>query len=274
MTRSVMVLGAGVIGVCTSYALARRGWSVTLVDRAHGAARETSFANGAQLSYTYTDALAQPALLRKIPGLLAGLDPAFRIRPSFDPQFLCWTLAFLRNCTEARFARNTLAGLELALESQIAMQKLEARHRIDFAQQTAGKMLIYRDGQAFARAQQVSRLKQRDGVEHYILSGGEAKAIEPALADVGSIEGAVWAPREAVGDPHRFCQAMVDILQKDYQVRTVFGFAARTLLHKSDRFVLVGAKGRSWRQAGSSSVLAPMRRHSCGIWASTSPYSP
>ena len=47
----VVVIGAGVVGVATAYALARRGKRVHLVDRAAGPALGTSFANGAQLSY-------------------------------------------------------------------------------------------------------------------------------------------------------------------------------------------------------------------------------
>ena len=47
-TADVTVLGAGVVGMATAYAAARRGLSVRLVDRAAGPALGTSFANGAQ----------------------------------------------------------------------------------------------------------------------------------------------------------------------------------------------------------------------------------
>ena len=47
----VAVIGAGVVGLATAYALARRGRRVVMVDRAPGPALQTSFANGAQLSY-------------------------------------------------------------------------------------------------------------------------------------------------------------------------------------------------------------------------------
>ena len=45
------VLGAGVVGMATAWAAARRGLSVEIVDRAQGPAMGASFANGAQLSY-------------------------------------------------------------------------------------------------------------------------------------------------------------------------------------------------------------------------------
>jgi D-amino-acid dehydrogenase len=112
VTSDVLVLGAGVVGVATAEALVRRGLSVTLVDRAQGPGRGASFANGGQLSYSYTDALASPSLLKRLPGILAATDPAFRVAVRFDPDYLRWCLAFFANGSAGRFAANSLAGLD------------------------------------------------------------------------------------------------------------------------------------------------------------------
>jgi D-amino-acid dehydrogenase len=44
------VIGAGITGITTAYALQERGHSVTVIDRQPLPAMETSFANGGQLS--------------------------------------------------------------------------------------------------------------------------------------------------------------------------------------------------------------------------------
>src|SRR3546814_12801427 len=62
----VVVLGAGVVGVTTAYALVQRGFTVAIADRRAGPGLETSYANGGQLSYAYSDALASPGLLRQL----------------------------------------------------------------------------------------------------------------------------------------------------------------------------------------------------------------
>src|SRR3546814_6964962 len=82
MTRAVdvVVLGAGVVGVTTAYALVQRGFTVAIADRRAGPGLETSYANGGQLSYAYSDALASPGLLRKLPFLVTGGDPALDLR--------------------------------------------------------------------------------------------------------------------------------------------------------------------------------------------------
>ena len=48
--KTIAVIGGGITGVTTAYALAKRGFSVTLFERHRYAAMETSFANGGQLS--------------------------------------------------------------------------------------------------------------------------------------------------------------------------------------------------------------------------------
>lgn len=220
----VIVLGAGVVGVTTAYSLARRGLKVAIVDRAKGPGRGASFANGAQLSYAYTDAFGSPAMLKKLPLLALGRDPSFRIRATVDPDFLEWGLRFLRNCTSARFSRNTRAGLVLALESRLAMHALIERHKFDFGHEVAGKMHLFYSGSAFTVARQVMALKRGHGAVQNALSPKEALAIEPALAGAVGLAGVTHSPEDEVGDPFRFATGLLDVLVRDYGVETYFGF--------------------------------------------------
>ena len=61
----VAVLGAGVAGLSSAYYLARDGHQVTVIERSGGVALATSYANGAQLSYSYADPWPGPACCRK-----------------------------------------------------------------------------------------------------------------------------------------------------------------------------------------------------------------
>ena len=48
--KTIAVIGGGITGITTAYALAKRGFAVTLLEKHRYAAMETSFANGGQLS--------------------------------------------------------------------------------------------------------------------------------------------------------------------------------------------------------------------------------
>ncbi len=278
--KSALVIGAGVVGVTTAYALARRGVAVTLIDKADGPARGASFANGAQLSYCYTEAMASPALLRHLPALALGLDPAFRLKPYFDPGALVWLLRLLRNATAGQFRANTLAGLTLGLESQLAMQALLDRHPLEFGHKVAGKMIVYQIEQAFASARAMVDLKRPYGAQQEVLSPAEAIRIEPALAArTDPIVGAIYAPQEALGDPHRFCEGLLSVLEHDYGVSvrmgttvaswedapdTVSAICASGERIEADHLVLcAGIEARSHlKRLGLGSALMPMKGYS------------
>lgn len=240
LPRSAIVVGAGVVGVATAWALARRGVAVTIIERASGPGQGASFANGAQLSYIYTDALANPALLRRIPALVLGLDPGLSLSPRLDPGMIGWLLAFLRNATTNAFLANTAAGLALGLESRLALHDLLARHPIDFGHRMAGKIVVYRDQTAFSAACRLVDLKLQHGGVQNILDPTAAIGIEPALASQpGQMVGAIHSPQEELGDPHRFCQAMIELLTASYGVSIKFGAAVQ-----------------GWQEAAGSVVVA------------------
>lgn len=239
----VAVIGAGVVGIATAYALTRRGRRVILLDRAPGPALETSFANGAQLSYAYTDAMAGPALWKQLPLMLAGRDRAFRTRISADPDFWRWGLTFLRNATRHHLQENTLATLTLAMESRAAMAGLLARHPIDFDHRVAGKLHVYYNAASLPAARAMIERKRPFGVRQQLVDADEAIAIEPALAGARGIAGVVYSPEEEVGDPWRFANGLLEVLRTHHDVDARFGFDLQGLRHDGSQWRVEARNG-------------------------------
>ena len=131
----VCVLGAGVIGLTTAWALSEAGCEVAVVDRETVPGRGASAANGAQLSYSYVAPLASPDTLRHLPALLLDRDGPLRVRPGLDPDFLRWAVAFLRACRTGVARETTAAQLALA-----ALSRAE-RYSVLYRVQTASPAL-------------------------------------------------------------------------------------------------------------------------------------
>lgn len=215
----VAVLGAGVTGVATAYYLAERGHSVTLVDRAAGVAAATSFANGSQLSYSYTDSLAKPEFLPKIPGLLLGVDPAIRVGWLSNTYLAAWGLKFLAQCTHSKARENTLAVLDTAMRSAQLMQSLRARMELNFAFRDAGKLVLLDDAEELEAAAKRAEMKLKRGCETKVVSAAEALQLEPTLAALpGEFAGAIYSPGDQVGDAQAFSAGLVRWLQKTRDV--------------------------------------------------------
>lgn len=209
----VVVLGAGVVGVTTAYYLAERGHSVTVVDRAGSVAAGASAGNGAQLSYSFTDAMASPALLSKIPKMMTGLDPAFYVRPPLNSQLVCWGQAFLRQCSGHHNRQNTTAVLQLALRSASLMDDLRCRTGLEFSFRQAGKLVMLNGHAAMTDAAKMCALKRQYGCDARVVTFAEAVAIEPALTHMkNKYSGAVYSENDQVGNSLEFTTGLAQWL--------------------------------------------------------------
>ena len=222
--RTALVVGGGIIGVTSAYALAREGWRVQLAEKNGDVALGTSFGNGRQLSYGYCNALANPRLLRQLPSLLLNRDSAFRLTPRFDVQSAGWIANFIKNCTASAYRRNTLASCALAQQSMHAMQRLLERHPLNFDRQPSGKLIVLQTEQDVEAAQHSQQLRNGCGVQQSLLNWEEAKALEPSLAQMSvDMAGALYSARDETGDCRKFSAALLEILRLDYGVEFLAG---------------------------------------------------
>ena len=107
MSGRVIVLGAGMVGVCCALSLQARGNAVTLIDR-KSAGRETSFGNSGVLSRSSVFPINGPGIWRNLPAYAMNRHPAVRWRGSLlrEPR---WIIGFLAEATAESVARRSRA---------------------------------------------------------------------------------------------------------------------------------------------------------------------
>jgi D-amino-acid dehydrogenase len=201
--RHVCVIGAGVVGCATAYALASAGLSVTLIDAEAGPSRLASFANGAQLSYSHVQPLATPDLLPQLPGLLLSRHSPLRFSLQLDPHQWTWGLRFLLACNAATVERSTVALLRLAYLSRDTLAAWMRSAPLQFEHATRGKLVLYGDAASLAAAARQVEMQRHHGAQQHLATPQDCARIEPALASQAHrFAGGVWTPDEAVGDAH------------------------------------------------------------------------
>jgi len=236
----VVVLGAGVVGVTTAYYLSERGHRVTVVDRAETVATGASAGNGGQLSYSFTDAMASPALLSKIPKMMAGLDPAFYVRPTLNTQLACWSQAFLRQCSSHQNRQNTTAVLQLALRSDALMTGLRSKTSLEFSFRKAGKLVMLGDHAALTQAAKVCALKRQYGCDARVVTLAEAVAIEPALKHMkNAYTGAVYSENDQVGNSLDFTIGLSRWLTLNRETVFKLGTTVEKIVTRGNKLVAV-----------------------------------
>jgi D-amino-acid dehydrogenase len=210
----VCVLGAGIVGLATAWQLQREGHEVTVVDRATPGAG-ASGGNGAQLSYSYVQPLADPAIWRQLPGLLLSPSSPLKLRPALDPQQWRWGLQFLARCN-ARASRETTARLlALAALSRAGFEQMLADAQLDCDFSATGKLVLYPSATSFDAARRQTDLQRTLGSQQTAVSAAECVALEPALASYQpQIAGAIHTPSECAVDCQKVCSGLHDLLRQ------------------------------------------------------------
>ncbi|CAG9177186.1 NAD(P)/FAD-dependent oxidoreductase [Cupriavidus pinatubonensis] len=200
MTKDIVVLGAGMVGVCTALALRQRGHAVVLVDR-QAPGRETSYGNAGIIQREAVQPYAFPrewqAILRVAlrqgndvhyhPGALAHLSPTLMRywRESAPDRYASIVTAYsalIRHCLSEHERLITLAG----------------------AQDLVGKsgwLQGYRMAQAFDRAaSEAAAIARGYELDCKVLDQAGVVATEPAIS--GKLAGAIhWRDPWTIADP-------------------------------------------------------------------------
>lgn len=227
MAKQVCIIGGGVIGLASAYALVRADHEVTVIDARDALGRETSFANGGQLSYRYVAPLADAGVpLQAIGWLLRG-DSPLKLRPRLDPQQWRWMAAFLRACRGSVNKRNAAHLLRLASLSQDTLQQWREHDRLEgFNWRRNGKLVTFRRAGSFEHA----RGKVADILQQQVLSAADCARVEPALAE-GDFVGGIYTPNEEVADCHAFCQRLAARLDASGRCRFLLGRKVTAIRH-------------------------------------------
>jgi D-amino-acid dehydrogenase len=200
----IAVIGAGITGITTTYALIDRGHTVTVFDRQRYAAMETSFANGGQLSASNAEVWNQPSTLLKVARWLWKSDAPLLLNLTPSWHKYSWLAEFVAQIPHYR--RNTVATVKLALEARRALFALAERESIQFDLEKRGILHIYGDRSSFQHAAKANLLLREGGLERYAVNADEIQAIEPALH--GAYYGGFYTPSDATGDIHKFTRGL------------------------------------------------------------------
>ena len=196
----IAIIGAGITGITTAYALLDRGFAVTVLDRQRYAAMDTSFANGGQLSASNAEVWnGWPTVLKGLKWMLNPRAPLL-VNPKPSWHKLSWMAEFV--AAIPHYERNTVETARLAILARQVLFGMAQRERIDFDAASRGILHVYRDRTGFETAARVNRLLAQGGLERRAVTPAEMRAIEPALH--GTYHGGFFTESDSTGDIHKF----------------------------------------------------------------------
>src|SRR5690242_12752443 len=176
----VAIVGGGVIGLSTAWALVRRGASVRVIDPGPPE-RAASFGNAGWVCPTLADPVPAPGLVGQSLRWMLRFDSPLYIAPRFDPSFMSWLFAFWRNCRPGPYA----AGFEATARLGATTIPLHDRMRADgvqFEEHRNGLLFAYENRAALEHDHAALAPLGRYGwVVPTLLAGDDVRDEEPAL---------------------------------------------------------------------------------------------
>lgn len=218
----VIVLGAGIIGTSSAWFLNKAGHDVSVIERQPGAAQETSFANGGQISVSHAEPWSNPSAPLKILKWMARDDAPLLFRPRPELLQCLWGLNFLRECTQTRTDQNIRQIIAMAEYSRQTLQSLRHETGIDYDCLQKGILHFYTDQKEFRRASHTAKFIRELGCPRQSIDADEVIRIEPALAHMrDKIVGGDFTETDESGDIYKFTSGLA---QQAAQAGVAFQF--------------------------------------------------
>ncbi|MFN3880195.1 MAG: D-amino acid dehydrogenase [Nitrincola lacisaponensis] len=202
--QSIAVIGGGITGVTSAYALAKRGYQVTLFEKQRYAAMETSFANGGQLSASNAEVWTCWSTVMKGLKWMLKKDAPLLVNPKPSWHKFSWFAEFMAAIPQ--YEANTTETARMAIAARELLFSWAEAENIDFDLKQKGILHIYRDKAGFEHAQRVSRLLAKGGLVRETLAPSDIQRIEPTLK--GQYYGGFLTPSDSTGDIHKYTQGL------------------------------------------------------------------
>lgn len=206
----VVVVGGGVVGLCTAYYLASAGLAVEVVERramGSGASR----GNAGWVCLSHSTPVPSPGVVQYALRSLGRPDSPLYLRPLPDPAFVRWLWRFWRSSTPATFRRGYAAVAELNRDT---FDLFDGLHDAGIETTLSRPGMVH----AFlspgeARHHLAIQREMADGrypLPDDVTTGDEAHLLDDALSP--GVQAAYLVEGEGVVDPEAFARALGEAL--------------------------------------------------------------
>lgn len=236
----VIVLGAGMAGVCAALHLQQRGRSVVLVDR-RGPGEETSYGNAGLIQREGVVPYPFPRDITLMARYAFNQLPESNLHWSALPTIAPWLFRYWRASTPEEVAKTARGARPLVERCITEHEALMSEAGLLGLVRRTGYMRVYRSAQALEDAFVKQRAdREAYGVNFQPLDAAQVAELEPHLRNV--IAGGVLMPDPvSVSDPGAVVQGYAELFEK--RGGRFEQVDARTLEQGRDGWIIGTARG-------------------------------
>jgi len=218
MSKHIIIVGGGIVGLSCAYFLQQDGHEVTVIDKGNFS-QGASYVNAGYITPSHIIPLPSPGIISK--GLKWMLNPAspFYMKPRLDMDFINWAWKFRSFTTKAHVEHAIKPILDINLLSRELYETLKSSGEFDFHYQRKGLLMAFKTNKAGEAEWKVAQRAETEGLEVKLLSKEDLKELEPeAKLDV---KGAVFFNSDAHITPTNFMPQLLQYLTaKGVQIKS------------------------------------------------------
>jgi D-amino-acid dehydrogenase len=207
VSKHILIVGGGVIGLCTAYYLAERGDRVTVCDRGAESDPGCSYGNAGMITPSHFVPLAAPGAIRLALKWMWNPESPFYMKPRMDRRLIEWAWKFRRAATVEHVMRASPLLLDLNLASRSCFTQLAREWGNDFFLQEKGIVMVCNTEEGLVHELATAEMSRRLGLPVEILDAKQIAAMEPEIRM--TITGGIYFPRDAYLAPWRFMAALI-----------------------------------------------------------------
>ncbi|WP_299243334.1 FAD-dependent oxidoreductase [uncultured Aquimarina sp.] len=208
--KKTVIIGGGIIGLCSAYYLHKEGYDVTVIDQSSmdfGA----SYVNAGYLTPSHIIPLAAPGVMKKgIQWMFNPRSPLF-IKPRLNSNFLQWSWAFNKSCSSENVARSISSIKDINLLSRDLYAEIKEQEGFDFHLERKGLLMLCQTDKMLEEEIHVGEIAKKEGLPVKTLSLEELKQMEPNIQL--HAKGAVLYECDGHTTPHLFMEEMIAYLE-------------------------------------------------------------
>ncbi|MFT7498896.1 MAG: D-amino-acid dehydrogenase, partial [Porticoccaceae bacterium] len=205
MSKNIIIIGGGIIGLCSAYFLQKEGHKVTVIDKSD-ISSGASFVNAGYITPSHIIALASPGIITKGIKWMFDSSSPFYVKPRLDSDFLKWAWAFKKSANKSKVEKAIPVIKDINLLSRELYEMFKSSNDFNFQYEQKGLLMAYQTDKAGEEEWNVGKRAINEGLEVQHLSKKEVETLEPN-AQI-NIKGAVYYQCDAHSTPSEFMNEM------------------------------------------------------------------
>lgn len=211
MGKNCVIIGGGIIGLCTAYYLSKEGHKVTILDKGSGNAG-ASYINAGYITPSHFIPLSSPGIITKGLRWMLNSKSPFYVKPRLNKHFLDWAWSFKKSATKIKVNQSIPVLKNLNLFSRELYEDMKRSQDFAFVYERNGLLMCYKTEHGGKEEEEIAEIAVKEGMDIKHMTSEELNQQFPKANY--NVKGAFYYDTDAHMTPDEFMKQLHEFLER------------------------------------------------------------